>query len=320
MKRLITLAFVCACLTVHLSASNTATTPAVRANQALQNGEVDEATALLQSLPLSESHLIHCRIALMLERWDEAGSECEQAVKLDSQNSDTHLWLGRALGERASRASFMSAYSLGKRVREEFEEAVRLNPKNADALTDLGEFYYDAPSVVGGGIDKAEKIADQLEKLDRGRGIELRARIEQQQKHYDAAEQEYKRAIAGATHPAYQWVSLASFYRSRERWDEMEEAIQNAVKAEAHDPKSAPALYDAASLLLRTKRNPESAVKLLTTYLASSQKSEQAPAFIAHARLARLLEERGDTAGANRERNEAAALAHDFKPSQEHKH
>lgn len=303
-----------------LFASSPSSPPSVQVNQALQNGEVDKAYSLLRSLSQPEAHLMHCRIDLMMERWDEAGGECEQAVKLDPQNSNAHLWLGRALGERASRASFMSAYSLGKRVRAEFEEAVRLNAQNADALTDLGEFYYDAPSVVGGGTDKAKAIADQLEKLDRGRGIELRARIEQQQKHYDAAEQEYKRAIAGAAHPAYQWVALASFYRSRERWDEMEAAILSAFKAEERDPKSAPALFDAASNLIRTRRNPELAIKLLTAYLASPQKSEQAPAFIAHARLAHLLEDRGDKVGAERERENAIALAHDYKPAQEHKH
>jgi tetratricopeptide (TPR) repeat protein len=302
------------------AASTAAATTSVQARQALANGEVDKASSLLDAMPQAEAHLIRCRIKLMLERWDEAAGECEKAVKLDAQSSEAHLWLGRALGERASRASFISAYSLGKRVREEFEEAVRLDAQNADALTDLGEFYYDAPSVVGGGIDKAEKIADQLEKLDRGRGIELRARIEHQQKHEDAAEKEFKRAIANASHPAYQWVSLASFYRSRERWNEMDDAIQSSFKAEQRDPKSAPALYDAASLLLRTRRNPDLAVKLLTAYLAAAQKSEQAPAFVAHARLANLLEEKGDPAGAQHEREMAQALAHDYKPPVEHKH
>ena len=44
-------------------------------------------------------------------------NECEQAVQLDGTNSDYHMWLGRALGEKASRASFLTAFSLGKRVR-----------------------------------------------------------------------------------------------------------------------------------------------------------------------------------------------------------
>ena len=152
-------------------------------NAALQAGEADHALALLGSLPQSaESHNLRCRVLLTLEHWDAAASECEQAVNMDGQNSDFHMWLARALGEKASRASFLSAYSLAKRVRGEFETAVRLNPRNAEALADLGEFDYDAPGVVGGGIDKAEAVAQQLDKVDAARAHELRGRIAETKK------------------------------------------------------------------------------------------------------------------------------------------
>jgi len=95
------------------------------ANAALQAGEADHALALLNSLPQSggngEAFNLRCRVEFTLEQWDRAVSDCEQAVKLDGSNSAYHLWLGRALGEKASRASFLSAFSLGKRVKAEFE-------------------------------------------------------------------------------------------------------------------------------------------------------------------------------------------------------
>lgn len=286
--------------------------------QAVQNGEVDKAVSMLATLPSSQAHQYRCRIAMMLERWDEAAGECEKAVKEDPQNYLNHLWLGRALGERASRANFLSAYSLGKRVHQEFEEAVRLNPQSTDALADLCEYEYDAPSVVGGDMERALQLAHQVEKSDRGRGIELQARIESERKNYTEAEQEFKRAIASSAHPAYQWFALASFYRSQQRWDEMETAIQSALKAVERDAKAAPALYDCASLLLRTRRNPDLAIKLLTVYIGSQYKSEQEPAFAAHARLARLFEMRGDKDDAARERAAALSLAHEYKLNQEH--
>ena len=110
-----------------------------QANAALQAGEADKAMALLGSLPQSaEAHNLRCRVFFSLEDWDLAANECQQAVIGDGQSSDNHLWLGRALGEKAERASFLNAYSLGKRVREEFEEAARLSPRNADALARFG--------------------------------------------------------------------------------------------------------------------------------------------------------------------------------------
>ena len=56
---------------------------------------------------------------------------------------------------------------------------------------------------------------------------------------------------------------------------------------------------------------------MLDAYLASTAKTEEAPAFVAHIRLARLKEQVGDTAAANREQAAALALAHDYKHAQD---
>jgi tetratricopeptide (TPR) repeat protein len=310
---------------LHPAPKGTGKDALAQVNAALQAGEADHALALLQALPQSgpqeaEAHNLECRVLYTLEQWNRAVSACEQAVKAEGENSAYHLWLGRALGEKADRASFMSAYSLGKRVRVEFEEAVRLNPRNAEALSDLGEFYETAPGVVGGGLDKAEKIAEQLDKVDAARAHELRGRIAEERKDYGTAEREYKQAIGADAHPAFQWMTLASFYRRRERWPEMEAAVQSGIGAVQRDRSAGAALCDGAGVLTRANRNPELAAKMLEEYLAGSFKTEKAPSFQAHLRLARVKEQLGDREAAQRERAAAFALAHDFKPAQDAKH
>ena len=59
------------------------------------------------------------------------------------------------------------------------------------------------------------------------------------------------------------------------------------------------------------------AAKMLESYLAGSFKTEEAPAFIAHTRLARVKLQLGDAAGAERERAAALALAHEYRPAQD---
>ena len=76
----------------------------------------------------AEAQQLLCRVALQIERWDAAVAACEKAVYLDSGSSDNHLWYGRALGEKADRASFIKAYGLAKRVKAEFETVVSLDP------------------------------------------------------------------------------------------------------------------------------------------------------------------------------------------------
>jgi tetratricopeptide (TPR) repeat protein len=292
-------------------------------NAALQNGEADKALALVNSLPggganNAEAQNLECRVRFTLQQWNSAAGECQQAVNLDGQNSDYHMWLGRALGEWASRATFLSAYSLGKRVRAEFETAVRLDPRNPAALSDLGVFYQDAPGLMGGGLDKAEGVADQLDKVEPARAHQLRGEVAEQRKDYAGAEREFKQSIAVSPHPALQWSVLASFYYRRQDWPQMESAIHSCVSAADRDPSAGVALYDGAGVLIRSKRDPAQAAKMLQTYLAGNSKTDEAPAFVAHWRLARLLQQSGDSAGANREQAAGYALAREYHPPQEH--
>lgn len=300
------------------AAAQTAPDALAQAGQALQAGDADRAMSLLQTLaPSAESHNLRCRVQFALEHMDAAAGECEEAVRLNGQDSGLRLWLGRAVGERASRASFLSAFSLARRAREEFEQSVRLDPRNAEALADLGEFYTEAPAVVGGGTEKAQGVAADLERIDPVRGHQLRGRIAEAQKDYPAAEREFRQAVQLSPHPAFAWVTLASYYRRRSQWEALDGAIDSAVKAVERDRRSSVALFNGASVLTRANRNPALAAKMLESYLAGPVLTEEAPAFVAHTHLARLRAELGDREGAGRERARALALAHDYKPAQE---
>jgi tetratricopeptide (TPR) repeat protein len=302
-----------------LSIAGSQTPPAAitRANAALQAGEADKALGLLNGQPDSaEARNLKCRVFFMIEHFADAAAECEQAVRLAPQNSDNHLWYGRALGERAENATFVSAYSLARRAREEFEQAVNLDAKNVDALADLGEFYTAAPGVVGGGNDKAEALLTLLDKVDAEHAHQLRGRIAESSKDYAAAEREYRQAISASDHPAFPWMSLGSFYRKRGRWDDMQTAVQNGYKAALRDKTAGVALYNGASILMRGGRNLALAAEMLERYLADYSKSEEAPAFVAHTLLAHLKSQLGDASAASRERAAALQLAHDYKPAE----
>ena len=286
------------------------------ADAALQSGEADRALTLLSSLPSSaETHNLRCRVYFALRRWDEATNECDQAVKLDGQNETNHLWLGRALGEKADSASFLSAFNLAKRARSEFEKAVSLNSHDGEALTDLGEFYTSAPGVVGGGVDKAQALIPLLEKTDSARAHILAARIAESRKDYATAEREFKLATTTGEHPSFGWMTLGSFYRKHQRWEDMEAAVESGYKAAQRDRRAGVALYNGASVLLSSKRNLTLAAKMLEEYLADFPKTEEGPAFEAYTQLARIKAQLGDKNGARQARASALRLAHDYKPA-----
>src|SRR5882724_1200557 len=143
----------------------------------------------------SEAYNLLCRAYFSMGDWDRGISACEKAVSIAPNNSRYHMWLGRIYGEKADGVIFFRAASLAGKVRDEFEAAVRLDPNNVDARSDLGEFYLEAPGIVGGGRDKAEAQAQILAKLDPAKADYLKGRIAEKKKDVVTAEREYRAAI-----------------------------------------------------------------------------------------------------------------------------
>ncbi len=285
----------------------------------LAAGRVDDAITTLHSKIKSspndaEAYNLLCRAYFSMSDWDRGISACEKTVALAPNNSRYHLWLGRIYGEKADGSNFFSAASLAGKVRTEFEAAVRLDPNNVDARSDLGEFYLEAPGIVGGGRDKAEAQAQALAELDPAKAYYLKGRIAEKKKDLVTAEKEYRAAIEASHGSALTWFNLALFFRHQQRWNDMEEAIQHAVSAQVDRPEI---MMESGEVLLRSGRNFPAAVQYLRRYLALNSKVEEAPAFKAHYLLGTALEKQGDKQGAAQEYRAALSLAKNFSRAQE---
>jgi len=283
----------------------------------LAAGRVDDAIVTLQvrinaSPNDAESQNLLCRAYLALANWDASIAACQKAVALAPGNSQYHLWLGRAYGEKADHSSFFSATGLARKVRSEFETAVRLDPNNVEARADLADFYVQAPGIIGGGKDKAANQAQELATLDPAQAHLVRAQIAEKNADLGYAESELRAAIEASGGKAGTWMSLAQFYRRRNQLDQMQEAIQHAISAQRNQH----VLLAAAEVLMRTQRDLSTAEELLRRYL-STETVEDAPAFKAHYLLGSLLEQQGDTQAAAREYRNALSLARDFPLAQD---
>jgi tetratricopeptide (TPR) repeat protein len=284
----------------------------------LAEGRVDDAIASLQrrisNAPNAESYNLLCRAYFTLSDWDKGISACERAVSLDPQNAQYHLWLGRSYGEKADHSRFLTAAGLAKKVRSEFETAVRLNPNSAEARTDLAEFYLEAPGIVGGGRDKAEAQAREITGMDPVKAGWVKGRLSEKNKDMVSAENEYRAAVQNSHGSGLAWLNLAYFYRQTARLDAMEDAIRHASSAPMNQPE---VLMEGAALLLRSNRDLPQATQLLRRYLSSSPTVEAAPAFKAHYLLGTALERQGDKPAAAQEYRASLSLAKTFALAQE---
>jgi tetratricopeptide (TPR) repeat protein len=305
-------------LLVLLAAANVSR--ADSAKDMLAAGRVDEAIVKLNGMLSghqpstdAESSNLLCRAYYALEEWDRAEPSCRKAVSLDPENGVFHLWLGRVYGEKADRSNFLSAAGLAGKVRAEFERAVQLNPNDVDARLDLAEFYLEAPSIIGGGEQKAREQARQIATLNPAREHWVYARIAEKKKDEVKAESEYRQYIDLSKGSAEAWLNLALFLRRQNRLDEMEQAIVKLSQA----PKPKPdVLVEAAEMLYRAGRNYSFATELLRRYLSSGP-VEAAPAFKARYLLGLLLEKQGDLTGAAEEYRTSLSLARNFGMAQQ---
>ncbi len=287
------------------------------ARDMLSTGRADEAVQTLERQidrdpNDAESYNLLCRAYFMMEEWDRGIPACERATKLDPQNSLYHLWLGRIYGEKASRVGFLSAAGLAKKVRASFERAVQLDPKNWEARVDLAEFYLQAPSIVGGGQDKARAQAEALFSLNPAMAHWILARVAGRNKDAAGAELEYKAAIAASHGAAQHWLHLAQFLAHADRLFEMDQALRTMASSPLDRPD---ALMDAGSLLLHLGRDYPEAIRLLRRYLESP--AEEGPAFKAHDFLGQVLEKQGDRRAAAEQYRAALALFHGYRRAQE---
>jgi cytochrome c-type biogenesis protein CcmH/NrfG len=282
----------------------------------LAAGRVDDAIVTLQNRITvapndAESQNLLCRAYFVLTNWDASIAACQKAVAIEPGNSQYHLWLGRAYGEKADHSSFFFATGLARKVRAEFETAVRLDPSNVEAHADLADYYVQAPGILGGGMDKAAAQAQQLVSLDLAEAHLVRAQIAEKDNDLAAAENEFRAAIQASGGKAGTWMDLAQFYRRTNRLNQMQEAIQHATSAQENQH----VLVAAAEALIQTQRDLPAAADLLRHYLAGEM-VEDAPAFKAHYLLGGLLEQQGNILAAVQEYRIAISLARDFTLAQ----
>jgi tetratricopeptide (TPR) repeat protein len=288
------------------------------AERALMQGQIDEAVARAQRLAAADpkdgrAYLLLCRSFYAEGHADEAIDACTKATQVMPNSSEVQNWLGRSYGMKAEHAGPIAGLSLALKVKAAFESAVALDPRNGDAMNDLGEFYIDAPSIIGGGLDKSTALANQVQAQLPQPAHRILAMTAEKRKDYGTAEREFREAVEVANLPDA-WDDLGAFYRRRGEYDKAVDVLKQGLAADRAKDAS---LVDAASLLNRMHREPELAEKALRDYLQSEVKSDAAPAIKVHVMLGQLLASEGDKSGAKIEFETALQMASGYAPAKQ---
>jgi tetratricopeptide (TPR) repeat protein len=210
----------------------------------------------------------------MQGEYKKATEILEKAVAAEPSNSDYELWLGRAFGRRAETASPFTAPANANKARQHFEKAVQLNPRNLDALSDLFEYYLEAPGFMGGGLDKAAGVADRMAVIDPVEGHWAQAHLAERRKEFDTAEHHLEMAARMAPQQATRLIDLARFLAKQGRYQESDQSFR---KAEKIAPNSPQVIYARADTYIAQGRNLDTARKLLKRYLEAQLTPDDPP-------------------------------------------
>lgn len=188
----------------------------------------------------------------------------EKAVAEAPANAEYVDWLGRAYGRRAETGSALLAPGFALKARQAFEKSVELNPKDPDALSDLFDYYLDAPGFLGGGYEKAEAVVSKIAAVDPAEAFFERAKLEQKKKQFDRADLHLKEAIAATPKKAEALLVYAKFLAHQGRTKESDVVL---AEAQSIDPNSPNVWYTKADLLIEQGRDLAQAKDLLEKYL-----------------------------------------------------
>ncbi|MDE1162138.1 MAG: hypothetical protein PW792_09375 [Acidobacteriaceae bacterium] len=283
------------------------------AERLILHGNLDEAIAQLDAMPATAAQkLLLCRAHYAAQHIDQAVAACDAAVA--AHNSTVTVdWLGRAYGVQADHAGPFAGMKLASKVRSSFETAVNLDPAYSPAVNDLTDFYVGAPSLVGGGTDKARALAQRVAAALPESAHRTEALAAEKDHDYGTAEREFRSAVT-VRNDSGAWTDLAQYLGRRKQYDASFDALRKAVAA-AHN--SGPSLVDSAEILIDQKRHLDLAEQWLRLYLNTpAGQTDEQPVAKVHVSLGKLLAKKGDANGARNEYNAALALVAHFEPAQ----
>jgi tetratricopeptide (TPR) repeat protein len=256
------------------------------------NRAVDALNSAIEKTPNDPSlHFLLGQSYYQLGEFPRAVASLEHAVQLTPKDSEYHDWLGKAYGRKAEESLFFSAMTWARKTRREFEIAVELDPQNLEAQRDLIRYEMNAPSMVGGGDEKALKHIDALDKIDPIQGQLARGEFFATKKRLPEADAVFTKILESNPGRVGVYFEVSDYYRDHANAEKMGEAIDRAERIDPDDRRLK--FYKGVYLVMKGKKNSE-AEMFLKAYLATvPENSDLPPHAAAREWLGKLYESLG---------------------------
>lgn len=262
-------------LTGALTFAQTSTKAIAKAEDLYQHTDFEGSMAMLDKHSGDAvTNFLLGRDYFSLGDFKKAVDSLEKAIEENPANSEYQDWLGRAYGRRAETSNPLMAPGYASKARQAFERSVALNPKNSEALSDLFDYYLEAPGFLGGGYDKALGVAGKIAAIDPAEGYFAKAQLDQKRKDLQNAELHLRQAIATAPRQVGKLLALAKLLSNEGRAQESDAIFQQADQIAPNTPQ---VWFAWADTLIKQKRNYPEARTLLQKYIQAQLSPDDPP-------------------------------------------
>lgn len=184
-----------------LSLNLAAETRLETASRLLTSGRPAEARAVLEDVLRSNPANVEAlellgRVHLREREPKKARESAKRILELDPKRASAHCLVAMAASSEIGGANVFRKMSLSGEIRSSFAKALELDPRNRTAREGLFQFYRQAPSVAGGGLDKAGALAEESVQADPALGHAMKARLHAARKETGKALAEYLLSVA----------------------------------------------------------------------------------------------------------------------------
>ncbi len=245
---------------------------------------------------------------------EKAETYLKQAIALNGNKADYHVALGSLFGQMAVDANLIKQGMLAPKIKNEFEIAARLDPKNIESRWMLINYYIRAPKFMGGDVEKGKAVADEIMKLNQAEGNSAWGTIWRSEKRNDLAEKNYQTAVTLAPDSIKYYYAMARFYEAIPNTDKALETYSKTVKK---FPENRQAYLQIGKVTANSGNKMDEGEKSLNEFIRLTANKNDKSLANAYYYLGLIEKKRGKTANAKKHIELALKLNPEHKPAKE---
>ncbi len=143
----------------------------------------------------------------------------EAAIKLDGKQADYHYALGIAYNRHLNEVGMISKINVAKKMKKAMIKAIDLDEKHMEARIYVIMIYLEAPAILGGSLEKAEKHLQILKRQYPDMTFSVEGQIAAKKKNYNEADKLYRQAVKDNRNP-FNVYELAWWLRENKEFNE----------------------------------------------------------------------------------------------------